>query len=68
MAASQIRTRLPAALGFSGQRFTLSFQHAIAAGLTVDGSPELLPDIELTTLGHSTGDGHRRIIALRVSK
>lgn len=68
VAASQIQTYLPAALGISGQRFTLSFQHAIAAGLTVDGSPELLPDIELTTLGHSTGGGHHRIIALRVSK
>ncbi|MEU9808554.1 hypothetical protein [Mycobacterium sp. NPDC050853] len=67
-AVGQIQAHLPAALGTAGQRFSLSFQHAIAAGLTVDDTRELLPDIELMTLGHGAGAPHQHVIALRVGK
>lgn len=66
--ASQIEIYLPAALDTAEEPFVLQFQQAVDAGL--DGGPadQLLPDIEVTALGHAQGAAHQLIIALRVGK
>jgi hypothetical protein len=65
---SQIEVHLPAALHSVGERITVQFQHAVEAGLDVDDAHQLLPDIELTTLGNAAGASDQNIVALRVGK